>query len=107
MELSEYGIIYQMRGPIKSQFLVDFILEWCIGESEGEKPWVLFVDGSSNLKGSRAGIILEGPDGIMIKQSLRFSFKASNNQAEYEALIAGLHLAKDMGVADLTVQSDS
>jgi len=50
--------------------------------------WLLLVDGSSNLKGSGAGIILEGPGDVLIEQSLRFEFKASNNQAEYEALIA-------------------
>ena len=51
---------------------------------------VLFVDGSLNLKGNGARIILEGPDGIMIEQSLRFDFKASSNQTEYVAFIAGL-----------------
>jgi ribonuclease HI len=39
-------------------------------------------------------VVLEGPDGVMIEQSLRFAFRASNNQAEYEALIAGMKLAK-------------
>ena len=90
VELSEYGISYRASGLIKSQFLADFILEWCVRESEGEKSLVLFVDGSLNLKGNGARIILEGPDGIMIEQSLRFDFKASSNQTEYVALIAGL-----------------
>ncbi|MCI51250.1 putative gag polyprotein, partial [Trifolium medium] len=39
--------------------------------------------------------------------SLRFAFKASNNQAEYEALIAGMKLAKEMEVKDLRAKSDS
>jgi ribonuclease HI len=55
--------------------------------------WLLFVDGASNLKGSAAGIGLEGLDDLLIEQSLKFEFKASNNQAEYEALIAGMTLA--------------
>ena len=59
------------------------------------------------MKGSGAGIILEEPKGIAIEQSLRFSFKVSNNQAEYEALITGLQLAKEMGVDSLTMKSDS
>jgi len=46
---------------------------------------VLSVDGSSNLEGSGDGVILEGPDGLLIEQALRFAFKASNNQVEYEA----------------------
>ena len=65
---------------------------WRVGR---RKTLVLFVDGSSNLKGSGAGIVLESPYGIMVEQSFRFGFKASNNQVEYEALITGLQLAKE------------
>ncbi|MCI69008.1 gag-pol polyprotein, partial [Trifolium medium] len=57
--------------------------------AEKTSPWTLSVDGASNIRGSGAGVVLEGLDGVMIEQSLRFAFKASNNQAEYEALIAG------------------
>ena len=46
-------------------------------------------------------MILEGPNGLLIEQALRFAFKASNNQAEYEALIAGMLLAKEMGARSL------
>ncbi|MCI38759.1 gag-pol polyprotein, partial [Trifolium medium] len=65
------------------------------GENTTE-PWTLSVDGASNIRGSGAGVVLEGPNGVLIEQSLRFAFKASNNQAEYEALIAGMKLAKEM-----------
>ncbi|XP_068474920.1 uncharacterized protein [Phaseolus vulgaris] len=68
---------------------------------------VLFVDNSSNQQGSRAGVILEGPNGQLIEQALRFAFKASNNQAEYEALIVGMLLAKEMGTRGLLAKSDS
>jgi len=44
---------------------------------------------------------------VLIEQTLRFAFKASNNQAEYEALIAGMLLAKEMGAQSLVVKSDS
>jgi len=50
---------------------------------------------------------LEGPNGLLIEQALRFAFKASNNQAEYEALIVGMLLAKEMGAKGLLVKSDS
>ncbi|XP_068461682.1 uncharacterized protein [Phaseolus vulgaris] len=69
--------------------------------------WVLSIDGSSNQQGSGAGVILEGPNGGLIEQSLRFAFKASNNQAEYEALIAGMLLAREMGARSLLAKSDS
>jgi ribonuclease HI len=65
------------------------------------------VDGSSNLKGSRAGVVLEGRNNLLIEQSLRFEFKVSNNQDEYEALIAGMTLAREMGAENLRAKSDS
>ena len=69
--------------------------------------WVLSIDGSSNQQGSGVGVILEGPSRLLIKQALRFAFKASNNQVEYEALIAGMLLAKELGARSLLVKSDS
>ncbi|GAU21317.1 hypothetical protein TSUD_372110 [Trifolium subterraneum] len=84
VELSEFDITYIPRGPIKSQALADFVLKMTDPPSEGEaRPWTLSVDGSSNLRGSGAGV------------------------AEYEALIAGMKLAKEMEVQELKVQSDS
>jgi len=44
---------------------------------------------------------LEGPNGVLIEQALRFAYKASNNQAEYETLIAGMLLGKEMGAQSL------
>ncbi|GAU47095.1 hypothetical protein TSUD_369280 [Trifolium subterraneum] len=96
------------RGAIKSQALADFMLELTNPPSENDpQPWTLSVDDSSNLRGSGTGVVLEGPEGVLIEQSLRFAFKASNNQAEYEALIAGMKLDKEMEVHELKAQSDS
>ncbi|XP_068474797.1 uncharacterized protein [Phaseolus vulgaris] len=69
--------------------------------------WVVSIDGSSNQQGSGAGVILEGLDGLLIEQALRFAFKANNNQTEYEALIAEMLLAKEMGTKGLLAKSDS
>ena len=66
----------------------------------------MYVNGASNCKGSRVGIILEGANGIVIEQSLKFAFRARNNQAEYEALIAGLKLAKELKVQRLMIRGD-
>ena len=52
-------------------------------------------------------MILEGPNGLLIEQALRFAFKANNNQAEYEFLIAEMLLAKEMGARSLLAKSDS
>jgi len=50
---------------------------------------------------------LEGPNGLLIEQALRFAFKDNNNQAEFEALIAEILLAKEMGAKSLIAKSDS
>nr|GEX62926.1 reverse transcriptase domain-containing protein [Tanacetum cinerariifolium] len=65
------------------------------------EPWTLFTDGSSCLKGSGAGLILTSPEGEDFNYALRFKFDASNNEAEYEALVAGLRIAEQMGVKNL------
>ena len=110
VELSEFDIHYEPRGPIKGQIYANFVVELSSAATYQEGAyfkWVLSVDGSSNQQGSGAGIILEGPDELLIEQALRFAFKASNNQAEYEALIARMLLAKEMGVKGLLAKSDS
>jgi len=108
IELSEYDIQFIPRGSIKSQVLADFLVELTsLIQETVSFVWLLSVDGSSNLKGSGAGIILEGPDDLLIEQSLKFGFKANNNQAEYEALIAGTSLALEMGADNLRARSDS
>nr|GFA76312.1 reverse transcriptase domain-containing protein [Tanacetum cinerariifolium]GFA76337.1 reverse transcriptase domain-containing protein [Tanacetum cinerariifolium] len=63
-----------------------------------EEPWTLFTDGSSCVDGSGAGLILTNPDGVEFTYALWFQFAASNNEAEYEALIADLRIATQMGV---------
>ena len=65
------------------------------------------MDGASNAQGNRAGLILTSPEGIDIEYALRFRFQASNNEAEYEAVIAGLNLAHSLEVDQLEVCNDS
>ncbi|XP_072076435.1 uncharacterized protein [Arachis hypogaea] len=108
IELSEFDIRYQSRGPIKSQFLANFIAELTIPTKEDHtKQWTLYVDGSSNNEGCGAGIHLEADDSFILEHSLHLSFKASNNQSEYEALIAGLRLCLDLQISAIKVYCDS
>lgn len=62
----------------------------------GSDKWIIFIDEASISTGIGAGIILENEEGIILKVSLMLSFPTSNNQAEYEAFLAGLRLAKDI-----------
>nr|KYP35891.1 Retrovirus-related Pol polyprotein from transposon 297 family [Cajanus cajan] len=107
VELSEFGIQYESRGALKAQCLADFVAELMSTSVEAPQGWTLHVDGSSNSKGGGAGIILEGPNQVTLEQSLKFSFKVTNNQAEYEALLARLRLAHDLGARKVSCNSDS
>ena len=49
---------------------------------------------------------MEGPGEIVVEQALKFEFKTSNNQTEYEAIIADLYLANELEVTKLTCKSD-
>ncbi|XP_024018842.1 uncharacterized protein LOC112090833 [Morus notabilis] len=69
--------------------------------------WKLYVDGASSESGSGAGVLLISPEGHKITSAVRFKFKTSNNEVEYEALIAGLRLASHLKIEKLSVFSDS
>ncbi|XP_004296026.1 PREDICTED: uncharacterized protein LOC101306711 [Fragaria vesca subsp. vesca] len=69
--------------------------------------WELHVDGSSNNRLSGAGIIITDPEGHFYEYALRFEFKTSNNIAEYEALIAGIQLYRELGALHIHIFSDS
>ncbi|KAM2248724.1 hypothetical protein ACFXTI_003466 [Malus domestica] len=129
LELGQYGLVFRPRTTIKAQALADFVAEFTpsLGNAtvrpndapEAAKStldtltpsnkdfWNLHVDGASNYKGSGAGIVLVTLDGSMLEQAITLGFKASNNEAEYEALLAGLRMAKDLAVKKLAIHSDS
>ncbi|XP_057740029.1 uncharacterized protein LOC130957175 [Arachis stenosperma] len=86
--------------------MADFIAEYT-DTPEIPTNWNLYVDGSSNKIGSGAGVIIESNQGTQIELSLKFKFPASNSQAEYEMLLAGLKLAKEVGAQKLVIFSDS
>ena len=69
--------------------------------------WTLHVDGSSTNRGAGAGVQLQSPTGELIRQFFGFGFPASNNEAEYESLIAGLRLAKAVKAKHLSAYCDS
>ncbi|KAL0424764.1 UNVERIFIED_CONTAM: hypothetical protein Sradi_1011200 [Sesamum radiatum] len=108
IELSEHGIEYQTRPAIKAQPLADFISEMTGAENRQiTEWWKIFVDGSATSQGSGAGVIIETPQGDRLQYAIKFNFAASNNEAEYEALIAGGKLALAAGAKHLKAYSDS
>ncbi|KAL5540976.1 hypothetical protein UlMin_043773 [Ulmus minor] len=117
IELGEFDILFKPRTAIKGQALADFIAEFTYQPTNLELAkelvpspsslWHLYVDGSSTDNCSGAGVILVSPEKVRLSCALRFRFKATNNQAEYEALLAGLRLAKEVSARHLLIYSDS
>ncbi|GJZ17319.1 reverse transcriptase domain-containing protein [Tanacetum coccineum] len=112
----EYAIHYRPRISVKGEILEDFIVERPEEDSpdtpmeveeELPEPWILFTDGSSCTDGSGAGLILTNPEGMEFTYAQRFRFEATNNEAEYEALISGLRIAEQMGIKNLQANVDS
>ena len=98
---------------MKGQVLTDFVAEFSSRE-ENETicnikmiPGRVFVDGASSASGAGVEIIVITLEGIKLEHSFRLGFKASNNEAEYEALLAGLSVVLDLGAKEVEVYSDS
>ncbi|XP_059636140.1 uncharacterized protein LOC132278362 [Cornus florida] len=92
------------------QAVADFLLECDEGnleENPGGPLWKVFIDDSSNQMGARIRIKLQTTESTSLSQALRLEFKATNNEAEYEALLAGLRLSKELEVKNLVAFSDS
>lgn len=106
VELGQYAIEYEARTTIKAQALGDFIQE-ATHEGKDDRVWSMFVDRSSTIGGSGAGVLIINPEGEELEYAVKLDFKASNNEAEYEAVLHGLDLASGMGIHNLQVHSDS
>ena len=69
--------------------------------------WRVYVDGVTNKKGSRVGLILISPKKITIEKSLILGFSATNNEVEYEALLVGMMMVQKIGRKTVEIFSDS
>jgi ribonuclease HI len=67
----------------------------------------MYFDGSLNLEGVGAGVLFVSPQGDHLKYALQIHYKASNNGAEYEALIHGLRIVVSLGIKRLIAYGDS
>jgi ribonuclease HI len=110
-ELGAHDIEFQPRTAIKTQALVDFVSEWTEHQvpenTKATEVWKMYFDGSLRLQGVEAGILFIAPGGDQLKYALQLLFAASNNVAEYEALVHGLNITISLGVKRLMVYNDS
>ena len=110
IELSEFDIQYRLRTIVKEQIVADFIVEYTQSESkgvEGLRQWSIHTDRSSNQHVGGAGVVIQTPERDKIECIIRLDFPTTNNEAEYEALVVGLDLAKAAGAENMIVHCDS
>jgi ribonuclease HI len=110
-ELRAHDIEFRPRIAIKTQALVDFISKWTehqvLESPEAAEIWRMYFDGSLKLQGVGAGILFIAPGGEHLKYELQLLFPASNNVAEYKALVHGLSITVSLGIKKLMVYDDS
>jgi hypothetical protein len=86
IELSIYDIVYKPRTPIKAQALRNFVAEWTEMQTPHKEReleyWTINFDGSLQLQGTGAGILVTSPKGESFKYVLQMHFLAFNNAAE-------------------------
>ncbi|XP_075475589.1 uncharacterized protein LOC142506679 [Primulina tabacum] len=105
IELEEYDIEYKPRVAIKAQVLTYFLIEMVLPREE--EIWRVVVDGASNLSGCGVGVVLIAPSGEKIKLARRIDSRVTNNEAEYEAVLAGLQASREVGASRVIIYSDS
>ncbi|XP_030927507.1 uncharacterized protein LOC115953836 [Quercus lobata] len=126
--LGTFDIKYMPRTAVKGQVLADLVAEFAEPATEGKEVsvllgagervsstvsprgltwWKAYIDGASNQRGSGLGLVLLSPEGITIEKSLRLGFSATNNEAEYEALLEGMGMIRKMGGKSVNMFSDS
>jgi hypothetical protein len=95
-------LLYAPRTAIKSQALADFLAEWTDTQLPSvqlqAELWTMYFDGSLMKTGAGAGLLFISPLGVHMRYVVRLHFPASNNVAEYEALVIGLRIAIEFGV---------
>ncbi|XP_010689071.2 uncharacterized protein LOC104902851 [Beta vulgaris subsp. vulgaris] len=114
VELNMFDLSFEPRKAVKGQALADFIVELTRptvepvqDPAEGKRHWTLMVDGSSTANGCGAGIISQSPEGDKVEYAMKFQFQASNNEAEYEALLAGIKMFKAAGALEIEAKTNS
>ena len=110
VELSEFDIQYCLRTAVKGQVVVDFIAKFTLGDgqvAEEKGQWNIYTDRSSNRRAGGASVVIQTLQGDKIQCMIRLDFPTTNNEAEYETLVAGLDLVKAVGVENIVVHCDS
>jgi ribonuclease HI len=111
VEIMGKTILFAPRKAIKSHVLADFVAEWVDTQLPTvliqPELWTMYFDGSLMKTGAGAGLLFISPLGKHLRYVLCLHFPASNNVAEYEALVNGLRITVELGVRRLDARGDS
>ena len=110
IELSEFDVQYRLRTIVKGQIVADFIVEYTQSECKGTEGlglWSIYTNGSSNQHARGAGVVIQTLEGDKIECMIQLDFPTTNNEVEYEALVARLDLVKAIGAENMIVHCDS
>jgi len=108
LALSEFDLRYESAKAVKGQIMADFVTQYFSTEGALEiVPWTLFFDGSTCDRGAGIGIVLISPRGRKYEFSLPIVATSTNNQAEYQALIKGLELLREVHADAVEIFEDS
>jgi ribonuclease HI len=97
-DMGDFSICSNFLAPTQEKFK---------DEKASNKAWKMNFDGAHSRSGKGAGIVLKSPTGKTYNFAFKLEFDATNNVAEYEALLLGLEIAKDMGIKILNIKGDS
>ena len=88
--------------------MADFVTEFIKAEQDSKSGyWTMYTDGSAASGIGRVGVILFSLEKDILKYGVKLQFPATNNEAEYEAVLTGLWVAKALGVRYLKLNFDS
>ena len=118
--LRAFDVKYMPRITVTGQVLANFVAEFTedvvgdkrLGSSVLVVPasspvtWEVYMDGATNQKGSGVKIVLVTPKKLVVERSLRLSFPAINNEAEYEVLLASMTMVGRLRGEVIEINSD-
>ena len=108
LALSEFDLCYELAKAVKGQIMADFVTQHCgVVGALAIVPWTFFFDGSTCDRGAGIDIVLIFPRGKKYEFSLLIVSTSTNNQAEYQALIKGLELLKEVHADAVEIFGDS
>src|SRR5688572_1603209 len=109
LALPEFDLRYESAKAVKGQVMADFVAQHCGPEVAVVEPvpWTLYFDGSSCGAGSGIDIVLISPRGASYDFSLPIEASATNNQAEYRAVLKGLQLLREIKADAVEIFGDS